>query len=175
MGYVISLIVFTILGGVYGFSYEIIKWRANSEPIKGGLTGAMAAFFIGTVGIIVINVGVLYIADSEDYLVETEGIYSLKDNAVSEGMFFLGSGMIDGDLKYYYIVEEEKGLIIKNVGKDFTYLKETNDEEPNLKVYQKGLKNEWLQEWFPMMFSNKTYVMTVPKGSIIYDFNIDME
>lgn len=45
----------------------------------------------------------------ENYDNEKEFIVALKDNNLSTGHFFIGSGYIDSELYYYYFTENEDG------------------------------------------------------------------
>ncbi|MGD1416500.1 hypothetical protein [Bacillus stercoris] len=102
-------------------------------------------------------------------------MYALKDNVGTDGNMFLGSGRVEDEIRYYYLSKEEQGFRIKKIeaNSDDIYIKETKGS-PHIEVRNSHFKNKILEHWFPASYSSE-YVVYVPKNSIDYNFNIDLE
>lgn len=106
---------------------------------------------------------------------ETKELYALQDGSEISGSFFLGSGRIDEEMHYVYIVKEDKGKQMKTLEIDANeiYLND-NVDTPTLDIYSKDFKYEWMY-WFAMPGTDCEYVFNIPSGSIDYKYNIDLE
>lgn len=105
-------------------------------------------------------------------------IYALKDNFDTKGKFFLISGYIKEDLYYYYLTEDEDGFIsLQNIKANNVKLR-TTDENPSITVYKNDITFDswWCYIYANTMLLNKRYtVFNVPPGSIINEFEINLE
>ena len=106
---------------------------------------------------------------------ETKELYALQDNNEISGSFFLGSGRIDEEMYYVYIVKEDRGKQIQTLEIDANeiYLNNSTDT-PTLDIYSKDFKYEWMY-WFAMPKIGYEYVFNIPSGSIDYEYNIDLK
>lgn len=106
---------------------------------------------------------------------ETKELYALRDNNQINGSFFLGSGRIDEEMHYVYIVKEDKGKQMQTLEIDANeiYLND-NVDTPTLDIYSKDFKYGWMY-WFAMPETDCEYVFNIPSGSIDYEYNIDLE
>jgi len=111
-------------------------------------------------------------AQSEYIFKDRYKLYALKDNVGVQGNFFLGSGRIDSDLKYYYLTDFEDGKKIDSLDVDEVILKQ--DDNPHIEVYEAQYKNEFIRFNF-INFSSDKYKIYIPEGSIKYDFNVDLQ
>ena len=106
---------------------------------------------------------------------ETKELYALQDGSEISGSFFLGSGCIDEEMYYVYIVKEDRGKQMQTLEIDTNeiYLND-NVNTPTLDIYSKDFKYEWMY-WFAIPETGYEYVFNIPSGSIDYEYNIDLK
>jgi hypothetical protein len=165
--------------------------------VIGGIVGAVKAFgesfpsfwdrFFGAIAMAIVSSAVTLIAlgifsailsgfvATKTVVWDTEYITALKDNSVTEGSFFLGSGTVDETPVYAYARKESGGIVIDSIPSDGVIIVEDSNERPRIENLAKEFKSEKLEEWFPLFSfwgADKVYV---PEGSITTDFDIDLE
>lgn len=106
---------------------------------------------------------------------ETKALYALQDGSEINGSFFLGSGRIDEEMHYVYVVKEDRGKQMQTleIDENEIYLND-NADTPTLDIYSKDFKYRWMY-WFAMPGIDCEYVFNIPSGSIDYEYNIDLE
>ena len=106
---------------------------------------------------------------------ETKELYALQDNNEISGSFFLGSGRIDEEMYYVYIIKEDKGKQIQTLEIDANeiYFNDSTDT-PTLDIYSKDFKYKWMY-WFAMPSWDCEYIFNIPPDSIDYKYNIDLK
>ena len=106
---------------------------------------------------------------------ETKELYALQDGSEISGRFFLGSGHIDEEMYYVYMVKEDKGKQMQTleIDENKIYLND-NVDTPTLDIYSKDFKYEWMY-WFAMPKLGYEYVFNIPSDSIDYKYNIDLK
>ena len=113
-------------------------------------------------------------ADMKVLTRQEQKLYALSDGNEIEGSFFLGSGSIDDNMKYVYIVEiEDKGYKMKTLGVNHAYINYT-DETPTLVTISYVFDNNILN-FFAVPFESHEYIFNIPEGSITNSYIIDME
>lgn len=106
---------------------------------------------------------------------ETIEISALKDNTSSSAQFFLGSGCVDEEMRYFYIKNTEIGKKMDSIGAENAYIKENNTENPRIETWKPEYENwAWNLIAFPC-FKNTRFQIYIPEGSVTTDFDIDME
>lgn len=108
--------------------------------------------------------------------VDTYNIVSLKDNNNVSGNFLLGSGSINGEMKYTFYYEENGFYKMKQIDVNNTSIKYSND----IKVER---YREEATESFINYFaiddleneSNMSYIIYIPEGSIKNNYTLDAE
>lgn len=104
----------------------------------------------------------------------TSEIYALADNSGIEGSFFLGSGSIDEEMKYVYVVEVEgKGYKMHTIDADSAYV-QYYDGTPKMVETTYWFKSELLN-FFGICPSGTEYIFYIPEGSITNSYVIDLE
>lgn len=110
----------------------------------------------------------------EEYLYQETSlpIISLEDNVKQQGNFFLGTGTKDEQLYYYFVLNIEHGFKIENVSAKDTYVR--YDSQPRIIIKRAiGFKNWYNYIWaIPLRTQNVIYV---PEGTIISNYNIDLQ
>ena len=106
---------------------------------------------------------------------ETKELYALQDGNEISGSFFLGSGRIDEEMHYVYIVKEDRGKQMQTLKIDTNdiYLND-NVDTPTLDIYSKDFKYKWMY-LFAMSSGDCEYVFNIPPDSIDYKYNIDLK
>lgn len=106
------------------------------------------------------------------FITEDVDIYAIQDNLTTEGNFFIGSGDVDDELKYFYVEKTEFGYSVTNVDADNTYIQYTTDR-CHLERYTYTFDN-----WFVRLIAfpcSTRHVFYVPEGSIINNYTVDLK
>lgn len=111
-------------------------------------------------------------ADKTYSLAEDIDIYALQDNLTTEGSFFLGSGHINDELKYFYVEQTEFGYTVNNVDADNTYIQYTTDR-CHLERHTYTFDN-WFVNLIAVPLTDR-YVIYIPEGSIINNYSVDLK
>lgn len=102
-------------------------------------------------------------------------IYSLADGNLTDGRHsFLGSGYIDEELQYTFVVKDELGYTVEQVKAKNCYVKYTQEDPYALPLYKKygAFAKFWLGN---DTASTDAYVFYLPEGTIIQEYNIDLK
>lgn len=129
-------------------------------------------------------------------------IVALQDTTQANGRCFLGTGTYQGKMYYFYYVETEKGYVFNKLspesenvyikyiqGEDSPRIEEACEysvlavkEKPSFWwnilawLYLKDYSVGDISEKKPMLFSSSiSYTIYVPEGSIVEEYNIDLQ
>lgn len=102
-------------------------------------------------------------------------IASIKDNSSVSGQFFLGSGQVQGTMVYVFYTEEN-GVYRMNQAPYANVEIIFTEKEPKVYVTEPFRTDAW-QNLFALdlTINPKTYVISVPNGSIKSVYNLDAE
>ena len=113
------------------------------------------------------------------------GITTISDNHEMYIIPRLFSSEGDTEVRYYFMRNSNDGFKQGYVPSDRSIIYETNDESPHIECYytQRIDKNKhpFLNIWFMQSSWNSTdeyyneYHIYIPKGSVINEYNIDLE
>ena len=130
-------------------------------------------------GIIWFSVGIGCIANPIETYPAPESekveIYSLADGNLTEGRHsFLGSGYIDEELQYTFVVKDELGYTVEQVKAKNCYVKYTQEDPYALPLYKKygAFAKFWLGD---DTASTDGYIFYLPEGTIIQEYDIDLK
>lgn len=110
-------------------------------------------------------------------IVETFEIISLNDNNQMQGRFFLGSGQIDSRSYFSMYSKDEFGYIDRlDLPTSNSSLVYTN-EKPFVEKYEKFTDYDNILNWLfiPVTDSQPFYLIHIPNGTIINEFNLDLK
>ena len=168
--------IFFIIAIIVGIIVGIIAWMDYGEFGEG-----LAAWFITTlVGVLVsillsFFVGLFFLSHNVGEITSVKNISSLKDNVSIEGRGgFLRGTTIENQLYYYYMVETENGYTFEKIDANNTYIKYSDN---NFRIETKSyltFDNPVLY-WFALPMRNSETIIYIPEGSIVYDYEIDLE
>jgi len=166
-GFIIGILI--IIGSIF---YAIFSDLGDPSDIFLGVL--ISVVVTGCILVCSFLIGQELKAD-ENYDNEKESIVALKDNSLSTGHFFIGSGYIDSDLYYYYFTENEDG------GKDFHSIEATKatlyDDEEKETAYIKTIKMRNSNSIINFFFitNRQKQEIHIPEGSIDYSFSVNLE
>jgi hypothetical protein len=137
----------------------------------------LTSFLIGSLISMLLSlfIGTFFMSHNVGEITSVKNIVSLKDNIDIEGKGgFLRGTTIENELYYYYMVETENGYSFEKIEANNTYIKYSND---NFRIETKSyltFDNPVLY-WFALPVKNSETIIYIPEGSIIYDYEIDLE
>jgi len=100
-------------------------------------------------------------------------LVTLQDNFSNSGSFFLGSGNIDGKMKYVYYYKSQGGFKMGQIDYDNAVIRYGNT--PRIDRYRREMVDNW-KSYFAMDIPHDSlYVITVPKGTIKTNYNLDAQ
>ena len=102
-------------------------------------------------------------------------IEALQDNGSVSGSFFLGSGQVEGKMKYMFYYEENGFYRLMQVDYKLVRIK-YSDNKPTVSVTENIPTKSWIN-YFAIDFDlfDKTYIIEVPKGTIKNNYNLDAQ
>ena len=107
-------------------------------------------------------------------LIESKPLIALKDNSDIVGTKYLFSGTIKEAQYYYYIEETEFGYKQNKIQASSAYIKYDN-ESPRIETYVNKYKNLIVRFFCGNTSINETVVIYIPEGSIVENYEIDLE
>jgi len=153
--------------------------------IIGGITAAIVerdGSFIG-LGFIGVLLAVLFLLisslwsenvpiDKCEYSTTDTPIVSLRTTSVTNGSFFLGTGGVDNDLYYYYMMETKEGYQMGKIRTSRAYVRESNEVPPHIAV----IKCTGFVNWYDYILNvpghTARIVLYVPENTIYQHFEI---
>jgi hypothetical protein len=166
-----------IICGVIGFFIGVVVEGDDSWLMKmavGFLFGLIGLFMGVIVGLIISGfLPTTIVLEQEIELV------ALKDTNGVNGKFFLGCGNIHSNWYYVFYTKDPDGKIKFNrlsADDDDVSIVEEERQGGTLKVYGKEFAKKSYKNWglIPRSGSSK-YEIHVPKGTVITDFNLDLQ
>jgi hypothetical protein len=166
---IICFIVFVVLS-VKFLCDPYYDW---GEKFSLTFLSALAAFLVAI--LLTIFGGAITTSVAETTYVKTNDtkIIALHGGVSTDGCFYITSGRVGDDLYYYYAVETQFGYKTERVKAGVAYIKYT-DEEPHIEEYAQEFVNE-ASYMFGIPMGSNQYIIYCPEGTIITDFEIDLE
>ena len=174
MGYGIIIVVLaTTLAVIF---YRTCSYsEAWSDKLGESAMGLVLGALLGVLVMFVLSGLISSVAERESYQAEEKKLYAVQDTFGTEGSFFLGSGSVDGKMEYVYLTKENKGYLMQSVPVEDVFIIEDNTTKPKMTKHYERFKNDTLELIFPDLWGDTYYNITIPKGSIKYDYNIDLK
>lgn len=175
---IIGVIIFIFFGLILGLCVNI-----RCGNFEGIIPDMIFGVFLGlSVGLIVTMIISAAAAgmpgEKEAVTTKTMPIYAFQDNLNVKGYRTLMSGYIGEVLCYYYIYQTvDGGYKVGHVEQnDATVYYTTNEKDCRLEIREMHFKNpihDWLAESFTE--ENTSYAFYIPEGSIITEYNVDLQ
>lgn len=149
-----------------------LAWTLSDwDKLQNACFGAVGGLFLGI--ILTIIIGLFFETTTEVY--SSERIYALQDNNSITGSFFLGSGSVEGDIKYYYLVAEDGGKFMKSVSADEVIIHDdVSSDSARIDNHRAVFKNKNNMRWGMPMTLAKNHIY-IPSGAIKYNYNVDLQ
>lgn len=155
------------------------------EDLVFGIT-AVALIFLFSIPVVNFGVG-RYTVDEEYKLYNITGLeLQSQENSSLYGSFILGCGTITGQtsqqLQYVFFSNEEYGKQLQTLPLNGTYLKETDDETPQVIELRTVIKKKvtiidelWgKNEDYEVGLEKTKYILVVPTNTIKIDYNVEI-
>lgn len=168
MVYMILCSIFFIL------FFEVDSWDCSGvlEKIGYFFLGAISGILVGFIVWITVGSLIGLKMPTENYT-ETKSLYALQDGEKISGIFYLMGGTVDQKQVIKYITDGELGKHIETQEAKNSYIKE-GYSDPYLEIHKQRFKKDWYI-LFSMCWSTDKYVFYVPSGSVINEYDIDLE
>ena len=133
----------------------------------------LCSFLIGLILILTLSPLASMLCESEEVIDSSKELIALKDNSMINGKFFLGSGSVNGEMKYVAMVKDKNGYKMETYRVEDVYINEVDD---NFRIEEIGyeFKNENMYLFFGNI-KNHTYRVYIPKDSVVQNYKIDLE
>jgi len=134
-------------------------------------------FFHGFIGLIISGVISSVIAFSLPVKLQAEvcevEIVTLQDNSQTTGRFFLGSGFINGTMKYVFYYKYKESYIMHMVDYSSAEIIIT-DKTPYLKQISYMRTKDFINNFsFDFEYPETEFIFYVPKGTISSNYSLD--
>ena len=169
----LTIIIMVVLFGGVSFYKEHKEWIRDWEDCDLLLMATSLGICFGAI----LGLGIAFALPMKTESVQTTyNLEALKDNGSISGSFFLGSGQIDGEMKYIYYYEEDGYYKMGDIDNDKAKIKYV-DGDPYIEEYKLKAKEGAFINYFA--FDNlpeyTEYIIYIPKGSIKRDYKLDAE
>lgn len=167
------IIVGAIIGLIIGIWISIDDYCDFGEGFFNAVIGILMGALLGLLLTLFSSILADCCADKTWSTVEDTNIYALQDNLTTEGSFFLGSGHIDDELKYFYVKETDVGYTVCNVDADESFIRYTTDR-CHIERQTCTFDNKFVAAIaFP--FTSTRYIFHIPDGSILNNYAVDLK
>ncbi|MGL3988396.1 hypothetical protein ACSHMG_19015 [Bacillus [licheniformis] CMCC 63516] len=164
---ILSIIVAVIFAGAFISD----MWGFGPiECILGILFGSAVGALVFVIGFI----PAFFLQDEPVNPHKTE-IYSIKDNSNTKGSFILGSGAVDEEQYFYYVVEKDSFKSVDKAKVKDSKMKEGDIEQPYVVTYEMQFKSAIARFFYGKYTGEKTYEFYLPENTITTDYKIDLE
>ena len=136
-------------------------------------------FFFGIIGASIgglIGLAIAFALPAKTEIVKTTyNLEALQDNNSVKGSFFLGSGHIDGKMKYVFYYEKDGFYELEQV--DYNEVKiKYSDEKPKAERFnRKNVKDAFINNFAIDCNCEQKYIIYVPKGTIKPNYTLDAQ
>ena len=105
----------------------------------------------------------------------TYNLEALQDNNSVKGSFFLGSGQIEGKMKYVFYYERDGFYKMEQADYEEVKVK-YSDEKPKAERFnRKNVKDAFINNFAIDCNSYQEYIIYVPKGTIKQNYSLDAQ
>ena len=164
-----------------GFSLFLIYDCYFPYPTIGEIFNSIVLFIIYEISDIIFSAAICLSCGSivglffepVSYTQTETPLIALKDNSTIDGSFFLGCGNVDSKTQYSYAVNTEFGIEIKTLSADKKIYFKYDEGTPALITSEPVYST--LAEWLSVPWYDPIYTFRIPEGSIINEYQVDLE
>ena len=124
----------------------------------------------------IIGTAVAFALPAKTEIVKTNyNLEALQDNNSVKGSFFLGSGQIEGKMKYVFYYENDGYYKLEQA--DYNEVKvKYSDEKPKAERFnRKNVKDAFINNFAIDCNCYQEYIIYVPKGTIKQNYSLDAQ
>lgn len=163
--------IYLIIAVLLFTGYMIYEADGFGEKVSMGMSGFILGALSGLAIWMALGTAVgIFLPERVE--LQTHQIVALQDNIGVEGSFFLGSGTIDSEPHYTYMIETERGFKLESVEADEAYI--IYDDNPRIQTKYKSLKYDWMY-LIAIKWSSAEYTFYIPEGSIYTGYKVDLQ
>lgn len=141
------------------------------DYIDAGINIVIAITIIVFTCIFLLVIG-MYVCEKEHVLIKENELVSFNDGYSASGSFFLGIGTVSESPTIRFLIRDNNIIRLCSVHGNIS-INEIDGTQAIVRQYKTKVKN-WLLNLFYIGDSN-IYVFDVPKGTIKYNYSIDLQ
>lgn len=125
---------------------------------------------------VIIGTAIAFALPAKTEIVKTSyNLEALQDNNSVKGSFFLGSGQIEGKMKYVFYYERDGFYKLEQA--DYKEVKvKYSDEKPKAERFnRKNVKDAFINNFAIDRNCYQEYIIYVPKGTIKQNYSLDAQ
>ena len=164
-----------IICGIIGLIIAIVSIFDGFDYIE----DIIMYFLFGIIGALIgglIGFGIAFALPAKTEIVKTTyNLEALQDNNSVKGSFFLGSGQIEGKMKYVFYYENNGYYKLEQA--DYNEVKvKYSDEKPKAERFnRKNVKDAFINNFAIDFNCYQEYIIYVPKGTIKQNYSLDAQ
>jgi hypothetical protein len=150
----------------------LMEYNEGYADFEDYLIVSFPALFIGAI----LGAVIAFTLPAKTEIVKTTyNLEALQDNNSVKGSFFLGSGQIEGKMKYVFYYENEGYYKLEQV--DYNEVKvKYSDEKPKAELFnRKNVKDAFINNFAIDCNCYQEYIIYVPKGTIKQNYTLDAQ
>ena len=167
----ITIIICGIIGLIIAIVSIFDGFDYIEDIIMYFLFGILGALLGGLIGLVI----AFALPAKTEIVKTTYNLEALQDNNSVKGSFFLGSGQIEGKMKYVFYYENEGYYKLEQA--DYSEVKvKYSDEKPKAERFnRKNVKDAFINNFAIDCNCYQEYIIYVPKGTIKQNYSLDAQ
>lgn len=164
-----TIIIITAIALFIAIYQEYNSYYSDFEDY---ISVSIPAILIGGI----IGTAVAFALPAKTEIVKTTyNLEALQDNNSVKGSFFLGSGQIEGKMKYVFYYEKDGYYKLEQA--DYSEVKvKCSDEKPKAERFnRKNVKDAFINNFAIDCNCYQEYIIYVPKGTIKQNYTLDAQ
>lgn len=165
-----------IICGIIGLVIALVSFFAGIDDIGDILYylffGIAGTIFGGLIGLLI----ALSLPAKTEIVKTTYNLEALQDNNSVNGSFYLGTGQIEGKMKYVFYYENDGYYKLEQA--DYNEVKvKYSDEKQKVERFNRNYVKDALINHFAIDLINsyQEYIIYVPKGTIKQNYSLDAQ
>lgn len=161
----ITVIIFVLAGVVLAIRYT------RNEPyirLPHCVMFGFLGFFLGALMAFLLPVKTHRVTTARQLI-------TLGDNQSVKGTFFLGTGSIDGVMKFAFYTKDGQFFQFHTLPASRAFIRYTNGEPRILNTHTEYDKNQWLSFGLKDIMEPDEIIIEVPPGTIYNNFKLDAQ
>jgi len=167
----ITILICGIIGLIIAIVLNFDGFDYIEDIILYFIIGMFGALLGGLIGLLI----AFALPAKTEIVKTTYNLEALQDNNSVKGSFFLGSGQIEGKMKYVFYYENDGYYKLEQA--DYNEVKvKYSDEKPKAERFnRKNVKDAFINNFAIDCNSYQEYIIYVPKGTIKQNYSLDAQ